>query len=77
KVMNRNQKKRAKKQAKAQAAPADDVPSDDSLKIEVNETAEQIGARLLSGEAYDWRGGVSKGGVMAGTMEHPAELHGK
>ena len=77
KVMNRNQKKRAKKQAKVQAAPADDVPSDDSLKIEVNETSEQIRARLLSGEAYDWRGGWDKGGVMAGTMEHPVELHGK
>ena len=79
KTMNRNQKKRAKKQAKAQSAPSKadgDGPVDDSLKIEVNETAEEIAARLLKGDAFDWRENVH-GETLSGTADHPTELHGK
>ncbi|KJX92388.1 hypothetical protein TI39_contig5859g00010 [Zymoseptoria brevis] len=70
KAMNRNQKKRAKKQAKAESAPANtsnDGTADDSARIEVNETSEQVSNRLRDGAKFDWQENV-RGDVLAGVI---------
>lgn len=81
KVLNCNQKKRAKKQAKdstthrrQRAAGADN--DDSTPRVEVNETREQVRERLLKGEAFDWRTG-SNFPQLAGTIDRPVETHGK
>ncbi|SMQ51641.1 unnamed protein product [Zymoseptoria tritici ST99CH_3D7] len=79
KAMNRNQKKRAKKQAKAKSAAANtgnDGTANDSARIEVNETSEQVSKRLFNGAKFDWQENV-RGDVLAGVIDHPHELHGQ
>jgi len=55
KAMNRNQKKRAKKQVEDVAAPfkVDGETVDSTARMEANETKEQVYQRLLNGEKFD------------------------
>lgn len=71
--MNRNQKKRPRKQAE------DVGDADKALRtphIDVNEIAEQLRKRLLQGEGFDRSKGV-RGAIWVGTIENPFDSHDK
>lgn len=77
KALNRNQKKRAKKQAKETTALTHNETESSSPRIEVNETQDEIRERLLKGAIFNPLTRADSDSQWAGTITNPAETVGK
>ena len=77
KSLSKNARKRAKAKAKATELPKENaVEEDGAVKVEVNETREEMTNRLSEGVKYRVGEGI-RGSIMAGTIENPMETTGK
>lgn len=72
----KNARKRAKAKAKTLEAPKDDALDDNTVKVEVNESIEDMRRRLIKGVRYAPSEGV-KGDVIGGTIENHAMTIGR
>ena len=76
KSTTKNARKRAKGKQKALEAPKEESRDDDKVRVEVNESREEMRKRLLEGVRYRPSEGV-KGEMIGGTIDAPLKTIGR